>query len=38
MQLARLLGARLSWAERLDTPRHTVLTDIQLLDQGSASA
>jgi ribonuclease G len=38
MQLVRLLGARVSWIERADTPRHAVVMDLQLLDQGSASA
>jgi ribonuclease G len=38
MQLARLLGARVQWIERADTPRHAVVLDIQLPGQNSASA
>ena len=38
MQLARLLGARVSWIERADTPRHAVVMDLQFPGQDSASA
>jgi ribonuclease G len=38
LQLARLLGARVSWIERADTPRYTVVMDLQLPGQDSASA
>ena len=38
MQLARLLGARIQWIERADTPRHTVVMDVQIPGQNSASA
>ncbi|WP_306591100.1 Rne/Rng family ribonuclease [Geothrix sp. 21YS21S-4] len=38
MQLARLLGARVQWIERADTPRHAVVMDLQLPDSASASA
>jgi ribonuclease G len=38
MQLARLLGARVSWIERADTPRQTVVLDVQIQGQGSATA
>jgi len=38
MQLARLLGARVSWIERADTPRQAVVMDLQLPGQDSASA
>jgi ribonuclease G len=38
LQLARLLGARVSWIERADTPRHAVIMDLQLPGQDSASA
>ena len=38
MQLARLLGARVSWIERADTPRQAVVMDMQLPGQDSASA
>ena len=38
MQLARLLGARVSWIERADTPRHAVVMDLQFTGQDSASA
>ena len=38
MQLARLLGARVQWIERQDTPRHAVVMDVQLSGQNSATA
>src|SRR5664279_2021803 len=39
LQLARLLGARVSWIERADTPRNAVVMDLQLPgQQDSASA
>jgi ribonuclease G len=38
LQLARLLGARVQWIERPDTPRHIVVLDLQLPGQESASA
>jgi Ribonuclease G/E len=38
LQLARLLGARVQWIERADTPRHAVVMDIQLPGQASATA
>jgi len=38
LQLARLLGARVQWIERADNPRHSVVLDIQLAGQNSASA
>jgi ribonuclease G len=38
LQLARLLGARVTWVERADTPRHAVAMDLQLPGQDSASA
>ena len=38
MQLARLLGARVVWIERADTPRHAVVMDLQFPGQDSASA
>jgi len=38
MQLARVLGARVQWIERADTPRHTVVMDTQFPGQGSATA
>lgn len=38
MDLARLLGARVQWLERADTPRHAVVMDLQFPGQGSATA
>jgi len=38
MKLARLLGAKVQWIERADTPRHAVVMDLQIPGQGSASA
>jgi ribonuclease G len=38
LQLARLLGARVQWIERQDTPRHAVVMDVQLSGQNSATA
>jgi len=38
LQLARLLGAKISWIERADTPRNAVVMDLQLPGQDSASA
>jgi ribonuclease G len=38
LQLARLLGARVHWTERADTPRHAVVLDVQLAGSDSASA
>ena len=38
MQLARVLGARVQWIERADTPRHAVVMDMQYTGQGSATA
>jgi ribonuclease G len=38
LQLARLLGARVQWIERQDTPRNTVVMDVQMVGTDSASA
>jgi ribonuclease G len=38
LQLAKLLGARVQWIERSDTPRHAVIMDLQYPVQGSATA
>ena len=38
IQLTRLLGARVQWIERADNPRHSVVLDIQMPGQNSASA
>jgi ribonuclease G len=38
MQLVRLLGARVQWIERADTPRHAVVMDVQMVGTDSASA
>jgi hypothetical protein len=38
LQLARLLGARVAWIERADTPRHAVVLDVQTAGSNSASA
>ena len=38
MQLARLLGARVSWLEHADAPRHAVVMDLQTAGADSASA
>ncbi len=38
IQLARLLGARVQWIERADTPRHAVIMDLQLPGSNTASA
>jgi len=38
IQLTRLLGARVQWIERADNPRHSVVLDIQMAGQNSASA
>jgi ribonuclease G len=38
LQLARLLGARVQWVERADTPRDSVAMDLQIPGQDSVSA
>ncbi|MCM2249231.1 MAG: Rne/Rng family ribonuclease [Geothrix sp.] len=38
LQLARLLGARVQWIERQDTPRNAVVMDVQMVGTNSASA
>ncbi len=38
VQLARLLGAKVQWIERADTPRSAVVMDLQLPGQNTASA
>jgi ribonuclease G len=38
MKLTRLLGARVQWIERPEAPRHTVVLDLQIPEQNSASA
>jgi hypothetical protein len=38
MQLARLLGARVTWLEQADAPRHVVVMDLQTVVSNSASA
>ncbi len=38
MQLAHLLGARITWLERTDAPRHVVVMDLQTAGSDSASA
>ncbi|HJV47682.1 MAG TPA: hypothetical protein VJ549_00275, partial [Geothrix sp.] len=38
LQLARLLGARVQWIERADTPRYAVILDLQMPGSNSATA
>ena len=38
VKLTRLLGARVQWIERPEAPRHSVVLDLQLSEQDSASA
>jgi ribonuclease G len=38
LKLTRLLGAKVHWVERPEAPRHSVVLDLQLSEQDSASA